>query len=100
MPARNKIKGSNFEREIVNLAAAKGMTAKRAYASNGRALGEAEAVDCVIEGYRIQCKRRKKLASFLQIPEGCDVVSFRQDNGESLILMPIDMFLSFIKQPE
>ena len=57
-----KRKGSNFERELVNEAKERGLNAERAYASNGRALGEAEEVDLMVNGCRIQAKRRKALA--------------------------------------
>lgn len=83
----SKTKGNSFERELVNKAKEKGLSAERAYASNGRALGESEEVDCVIEGCRIQAKRRKTLPAYLQIPEGCDAVAFRQDRGPTLVLI-------------
>ena len=87
MPSSSKRKGSSFEREIVNEARAAGLDAERAYASNGRALGECEAVDVTVQGMRLQAKRRKGLASYLQIPDGADAVVFRQDRGETLVLL-------------
>ena len=41
---RNKIRGNNLEREIVNDAKKIGLSAKRAYASDGRSLGKSEVV--------------------------------------------------------
>lgn len=92
----SKNKGSEFERELVNQAKERGLDAERAYASNGRALGEVEAVDLMVNGCRIQAKRRKALASFLQIPEGADAVVFRQDRGPTLALIPWSTLLELI----
>ena len=86
----SKRKGNEFEREIVNSARARGLIAERAYASNGRALGESEAVDVVVNGLRIQAKRRAKLPKYLQIPDGADAVVVRQDRGETLVLLRWD----------
>lgn len=93
----SKRKGNAFEREIVNEAKARGMNAERAYASNGRALGQSEDVDCVVEGCRIQAKRRKVIPAYLQIPEGCDAVVFRQDRGPSLALIHLSTLLDKIE---
>ena len=54
----NKVRGNNLEREIVNKAKAKGLSAKRAYASDGRSLGKSEVVDVMVEvyvGFGSQC---------------------------------------------
>jgi len=83
----NKRRGNILEREIVNEARRQGLIAERAYASNGRSLGESESVDVVVNGLRLQAKRRKKLPKYLQIPEGADAVIFRQDRGDTLILL-------------
>ena len=89
----SKSKGNRFERELVNQARAAGLEAARAFASNGQSLGEAEAVDVVVNGMRIQAKRRKSLASYLQIPDDCDAVAFRQDRGPTLVLISYEAFL-------
>ena len=86
-------KGTGYERELVNDAKAHGIDAQRAWGSNGQALGECEGVDCLVGAYRVQAKRRKTLPAYLQIPEGCDVVAFRQDRKETLVLMSWEMFL-------
>ena len=36
---------------------------------------------------KLQLKRRAKLPAYLQVPEQCDAVVFRQDHGESLVLV-------------
>lgn len=98
MPSSSKRKGNNFERELVNKAKDKGLIAERAYASNGKSLGEAETVDLTINGLRVQAKRRKKIADYLIIEEDFDAVIFRQDRGETLVLLRFDDLLDKLQQ--
>ena len=93
----SKTKGNAYERELVNLAKESGLEAKRAYASNGESLGIHAEVDLVIEDKRIQAKRRKSIASFLQPSEHYDAVAVRQDRGESLIVISIYEYLDLLK---
>jgi Holliday junction resolvase len=96
----SKAKGDRFERELVNQAEAAGVPAQRAFMSNGRALGEAEGVDLVLglQGeWRIQAKRRKSVANYLQPPEGCDVTVIREDYGQSLAVLPFETLLDLLK---
>lgn len=88
MPSKNKVRGNALEYEIVAEAKKHGLDAIRAWGSNGAAIGEAETVDCKVDGIRIQAKRRKKLAAFLQVPEGADYVVFREDHAKPSILIP------------
>jgi len=94
----SKAKGNRFERALVNTAKESGLDAKRAYASNGEALGEGPEVDLMVEGVRIQAKVRAKLAKFLQIPDGCDAVAAKQDFGETLLIMRFTDFLDLLKE--
>lgn len=87
MTSSSKRKGNDFERELVREAKVHDVLAERAYASDGRALGEAKEVDLIVGGMRIQARRRKAVAAYLQIPEGADGVVFRQDRGETLVLV-------------
>lgn len=93
MTSPSKRKGNEFERELVRDATSRGLIAERAYASNGRALGESEQVDLLVQGMRIQAKRRAKLPQYLQIPNGADAVVVRQDRGETLVLLRWDDLL-------
>jgi len=95
-PARNKLRGSTFERKLVNLAKALGLESKRAYASNGEALGEVKEVDLMVAGYRIQAKKRAKLPAYLDIDKGVDMVVFSRDHGEDLTLVPYATVLEWI----
>ena len=82
MTHKNKIRGNNLERECVNAAKEEGLSAKRAYASDGRALGKSEQVDCLVEGYAIQAKMKKKIALWLypeHHAEDVDLVVTRKD---------------------
>ena len=65
MSSPSKRKGNAFEREVVNQAKEFGLKSIRAYASNGMSLGEAEDVDVKIEALKGQCKRRKRIAQWL-----------------------------------
>ena len=67
MSSPSKVKGNTFEREVVNQAKEFGLKSIRAYASNGMSLGEAEDVDVKIENLKGQCKRRKRIAQWLNI---------------------------------
>ena len=99
--AAPKRKGSSYERELVKAAEQAGLVAKRAWGSNGQALGESEGVDAVIAGVRVQAKRRARIACWLKPPLGCDVVAVREDRGETYYVVPAQMFYSLLaKQGE
>lgn len=100
----SKRKGNRFERAIVRKAEAKDLEAERAYASNGESLGEVEECDVLIRGredkgldaLRVQAKRRKSHAQYLHPPEGTDAVVLREDRGEALAVMPLDMLFTLL----
>lgn len=100
MAHKNKVRGNNLEREIVNKAKEVGLSSKRAYASDGRSLGKSEVVDVLVEDITIQAKRRKKIAAWLY-PENhgddVDVVVTRMDRMQPLAVMPLKMWLELIK---
>ena len=98
MPSPSKQKGNRFEREIVNKAIQSGLTAKRAWGSNGVALGAHEEVDLIIgkePRIKVQAKCRKKLADFLQPSEHVDAVVCKQDRGETLIILRFEDWLEY-----
>lgn len=82
----------------MNEAKERGITAERAYASNGRALGCSEEVDLLINGCRVQAKRRKKIAKDFRVPDGADVVAFREDKGETFVLMRWNDFMDIVEE--
>lgn len=96
MMSNPRKKGFAFEREVCKAARDVGLPAQRAYASDGRSLGERADVDVVVASLRIQCRRRRKIASFLRVPDGCDIVCFREDRGGTLVLMPYEKLLELL----
>ena len=106
MPHPSKRKANRHEREIVRQAEAADLEAKRAYASNGQSLGEVKECDVLLRGrdahvldvLRIQAKRRKSIAKYLNPPEGTDAVVVREDRADNLIVLPFTAFLDVLQQ--
>jgi len=95
----SKVKGNGYEREIVAKFQEHGIECERAYASNGRALGMHEEVDCLAnKELRIQAKRRKNIAKWLKPSIFVDAVVVREDRGDSYILLRLDDFLEDYKK--
>ena len=91
MPNKEKAKGNRFEKECVSIAEEHGFSAKRAWGSDGRSLGESPEVDVLIRyllsdsisrDMKVQCKVRKNIAKYLLPPEDCDITLIKQDRGE------------------
>lgn len=101
----SKRKGNRYERELVEDAQAVGLEAERAYASDGRSLGEGKECDLLVRGrddmildaLRIQAKRRKNVAQYLTPPEDADINVIRENYGESLAVVPWDLFLELLQ---
>jgi Holliday junction resolvase len=103
MAHASKRKGDKFERAIVKAAEERGIPAQRAYMSDGRSLGESKNVDVVMgaqDEWRIQAKRRKKIAQYLQPPEGADVTVIREDYGQSLAVLPFETLLDLLHRTQ
>ena len=98
MPSPSKQKGNRFEREVVKEAIERGLTAERAYGSNGKSLGLEEDVDVLIGKFKGQCKIRKRIAAWVKTPESCDITLVRENRGETFIVMPYDKFLNLITE--
>jgi hypothetical protein len=103
MPHPSKRKANRHEREIVHEAQDAGLTAERAYASNGRSLGEAKECDVLAEApsgrrLRIQAKRRKRIANYLQPPAGTDCLVIREDRGDNLAVVPLDVLFRLVTE--
>ena len=102
MPSKNKRIGNRLEREIVKRFEDAGYEAERAYGSDGRALGEKETVDVKVRlnelvDLRIQAKRRKTLAKYLEPPDGADITIVQKPYREPLVVIPLPLFLELIK---
>lgn len=103
MTHRNKIRGNNLERELVNIAKEEGLSAKRAYASDGRSLGKSEVVDVIVGKYTIQAKRKKVIAQWLYPDshgDDVDLVATRMDRKETLAILPYKEWIRLIKIEE
>jgi hypothetical protein len=92
----SKRKGSNFERDIVNIAKAAGLNAKRAYASNGLSLGQHEEVDILLEDYKIQAKRRKHIGELVKPNENVDVQIIKEDRGDIFAVIRYNELLKLL----
>ena len=96
MPSPSKRKGNNFERLVVNTAKKAGFPSKRAWGSDGRSIGEHETVDCLVGGFKIQCKSRKHIANWLKVPEHCDVTCVKENHGKIYAIMEYDDWLDLL----
>ena len=97
MSSPSKNKGNRFERLVVNTAKEAGFKAIRAYASDGRSLGEAPDVDCLVGGFKIQCKTRKHIANWIKVPESCDATAVKENRGRTFIVLSYDDCLDVLK---
>jgi Holliday junction resolvase len=105
MAHSSKRKGNRYEREVVADAEAYGLEAERAFASDGRSLGCSEATDVLIrhpeakvsDCTRLQCKRRSSIAQYLTTDDA-DVTVIREDHGDSLAVVPLDLFLDLLQR--
>jgi len=90
----SKAKGNTFEREIVKQAENWGHEAKRAWGSDGRALGLQTDVDVIVnDDLPIQCKRVARMAKYLKPEAGAAVVAVREDrNMTTFFVVPEKMF--------
>ena len=105
MPHPSKRKGNRFERSVVKAAEQAGLEAERAFASDGRSLGETEATDVLVrhpeanisDCTRLQCKRRKSVAKYLQC-EDADAVVIREDYGDPLAVVPLGVLFRLLSE--
>ena len=93
---RNRQRGFELERECVNAARAVGLDAKRAWGSNGEALGLCKEVDVVIDGRPYQMKRKKKLPAWLALKPGTVGTIFREDRARAYALIPFEDLLDLL----
>jgi len=98
--ARNKARGYELEREVVLAAEAAGLESRRIFGSGAHKaqLGEDFAGDVVVEGLRVECKRRKTGAGFRLLysafeQDDADVVVVRADRAPRLYVLREGVFL-------
>lgn len=93
----SKRKGNGYERELVKYFQSSGIPAKRAYASNGEALGHHATVDVLAGGKRLQAKRRARIAAWMKPSEHQDGVVVREDRGQSLVILTLAEYADLVK---
>lgn len=98
MPSSSKRKGNNFERELVRLAQSHGLEAERAYASNGKALGQSEECDLMIYAWTVQAKKRESYGDWLWNGlKDVDVFVIGKNRREPLAILPYEKLLELLK---
>ena len=76
-----------------------GIHAKRAWGSNGNALGHHEEVDVLIDNdIKVQCKCRAKIAEWMIPNENVDIQVIKEDRGIPYAVLPYDKYLELIKK--
>ena len=93
MTARSKAKGNRFERFVVKLAHGMGLSAQRAWGSDGRSMGMHAEVDVVIDGKSYQVKKRRRIASYLLPSEHVDGQIVSQDRGQPYVVLRLKDYL-------
>ncbi|MAG50212.1 hypothetical protein CL621_01060 [archaeon] len=106
---KSKAKGNRFERELVQNIELTGREAKRAWGSNGEALGMHAEVDLIfseldgtamagwLQTYKVQAKIRKNIAKFLKPSENVDMQVIREDRGDIYAILKLDKLLEIIQ---
>ena len=103
MSARNKQRGYELEREVVVAAEAGGLEAKRVFGSGQHKvqLGDDFAGDVVVEGLRVECKRRKsgfKLIYDAFDQDDADIVVVRADRSPRLWVLREAVVLDLLER--
>jgi len=100
MPSKSKSKGNRFERLVVNLTKDffdDKIEVKRAYGSNGAALGQHEEVDILIgKNIKLQAKCRASMAQWMIPNENVNAQVIKADREEPLIVMKYDDWLAML----
>ncbi|MEM9085325.1 MAG: hypothetical protein AAGB23_05330 [Pseudomonadota bacterium] len=102
MGKASRDKGARFERELVTAFRGKGLKAERVplsgatdYAKNDIEVKAGFAPNVTYSG---EAKRRKELPKFFtEALDGADFAAFRQDRGETLIVLRLDLFAELLQ---
>jgi len=92
-----KRKGVGYERELVRKLSALGFQVKRTWGSTGRSIGLDEEVDLILEGYTVQCRRRRKLPAWMHTR--ADMLMCREDRGQTYVVMPLNLLVEILQRP-
>ena len=99
MPSKSKIKGNTFERKIVNFFKAISISCRRAWGSDGRAMGFTEGVDGTLnDEYKWQAKCKNKISPFYIPNEEVDFQIFKGDRTDTFVTMKIETLADMIQR--
>ena len=94
MPNKSKAKGNRFEREIVQAVELHDIKCVRAWGSNGKALGEHEECDILIDDdIKVQAKVRKALPKWIKPSQHVDVQIIKEDRGKMYVVQDLNDWL-------
>ena len=97
---KSKAKGNRFERLIVEMTKdffEEKIKVKRAWGSNGAAMGQHEEVDILIgQNIKLQAKCRKAIGQWMIPNENVDAQVIKGDREEPLIVMKYDDWLEML----
>ena len=100
MPSKSKAKGNRFERLIVDMTKDffnNKIKIKRAWGSNGAAMGQHEEVDVLIgDDFKIQAKCRRAMGQWMIPNENVNAQVIKADREEPLIVMKYDDWLEML----
>jgi len=94
----SRVKGFNYEREVVNRSKDEGLPARRMWGSDGRSAGYSKDTDLIIAGQKFQAKRKKTAPKWTRITKDIDGVVFREDNGVSRVIIGLNEYLVLLKR--
>lgn len=100
--AHSRNKGASYERELVNAFKERGLQAQRVPLSGATEYAKNDVeVTAGFDGKTLYCgeaKRRKSLPKFFtDALDGADFAAFRQDRGETLIVLRFDTFVDLLQ---
>lgn len=101
MSSPSKAKGNRAERKVVDLLVSRGLVdTKRAWASNGNALGCHEEVDVLSNGCKIQVKSRKALPAIIRdaLTEHVDAAILYADRQPPVVVIKMEEFLHLLHE--
>lgn len=100
---KSRNKGASYERELVNWFLEHGFFAERVPLSGATEYSKSD-IDLYIHGAKgddapdiiIEAKRRKQLPGWLKkgFEDGANVVIMREDNGQSYVVEPLDIWFA------
>lgn len=95
-------KGANYERELVNAFKDRGLAAQRVPLSGATTYAKNDVeVVAGFDGITKFCGEAKRRAGlpkfFTEALDGADFAAFRQDRGETLIVLRLDTFASLLQ---